>query len=64
MNIKRYLLIASVLLVIDWTLGALHAERILPLWPFLVFNFPFGIPFVWVESLWGRHTLSIRRSDH
>jgi hypothetical protein len=52
MNIKRYLLIASAMLVVDWVLGALQAAHIIPLWSFLVFNFPFGLPFVWLESHW------------
>jgi hypothetical protein len=49
---KRYLLFVPVMLAVDWVLGALHAAHIIPLWSFLVFNFPFGLPFVWLESHW------------
>jgi hypothetical protein len=52
MNIKRFLLIALAMLVIDWTLGALQAAGVIPLWSFLIVNFPFGIPFVWLEYHW------------
>jgi hypothetical protein len=44
------------MLAADWTLGALHAAHVLPLWPFITLNFPFGLPFVWLESQWdGAH---------
>jgi hypothetical protein len=52
MNFKRYLLFAGAMLLADWILGALHAARIIPLWSFLIFNFPFGAPYVWFESHW------------
>ncbi len=52
MNMKRYILIALAMLVVDWTLGALQAAHVIPLGTFLVFNFPFGLPFVWLESHW------------
>ena len=56
MNVKRYALIALALLVVDWGLGMLHVSRALPLWSFLLVNFPFGLPFVWLESHWaGTH---------
>ncbi len=56
MKIKRYAFIALAMLVIDWALGALHAVGLVPLWPFLVLNFPFGLPSVWLESHWaGTH---------
>ena len=56
MNVKRFALIALALLVIDWALGVLHVWRVLPLWSFLVMNFQFGLPFVWIESHWaGTH---------
>ena len=59
MNIKRYILIALAMLAVDWTLGALQAAHVIPLGAFLVFNFPFGLPFVWLESHWAatRYTL-------
>ena len=41
------------MLIVDWVLGALQAAHVIPLWSlFLVFNFPFGLPFVWLESHW------------
>jgi hypothetical protein len=56
MSIKRFALIALAMLGIDWALGVLHVWRVLPLWSFLVLNFPFGLPFVWFESHWaGTH---------
>ena len=56
MNIKRYLLFALAMLVIDWALGDRHVARVIPLWSLLVFNFPFGFPLVWLESHWaGTH---------
>ncbi len=51
---KKYLLFLPVMLVVDWALGVLHVAGITPLWTFLVFNFPFGLPFVWLESHWTR----------
>ncbi len=51
-NMKRYLLFLPVMLAVDWVLGALHVAHIIPLWAFLVFNLPFGLPFVWLESHW------------
>ncbi len=52
MNFKRYLVIATAMLALDWTLGALQTAHIIPLWSFLLLNFPFGLPFVWLESHW------------
>ena len=59
MKIKRYILLALAMLAVDWTLGALQAAHVIPLGSFLVFNFPFGLPFVWLESHWAatRYTL-------
>jgi hypothetical protein len=61
---KKFFIIVAAVLVIDWAWGALHVARLIPLWTFLVFNFPFGIPFVRVESHWvGTATsLAIRSS--
>jgi hypothetical protein len=49
---KRYFVFLMAMLAIDWVLGALQTAHILPLWTFLVFNFPFGLPSVWLESHW------------
>ena len=49
---KKYAPFVAVMLVVDWVLGALQAAHVIPLWSFLVFNFPFGLPFVWLESHW------------
>ncbi|HSU57332.1 MAG TPA: hypothetical protein VLT36_25040 [Candidatus Dormibacteraeota bacterium] len=56
MKMKRYALIALAMLIVDWALGALHVAGVLPLWSFLVLNFPFGLPSVWFEAHWaGTH---------
>ena len=49
---KRYILIFGVLFLLDWILGAVQANRIIPTWFFLIFNFPFGILYVWMEYSW------------
>lgn len=49
---KRYILFLSVVLAVDWVLGALQIAHIIPMWVFLVLNIPFGLPFVWLESHW------------
>ena len=59
MNFKRYTLIALAMLAIDWALGALHVAGAVPLWLFLVLNFPFGLPFIWLESHWAGTYYSI-----
>jgi len=56
MKVKRYALVVLAMLVVDWTLGALHVAGVLPLWSFLLLNFPFGLPSVWLEAHWvGTH---------
>jgi hypothetical protein len=50
--IRRYLLIAAAMLAVDWVVGALAAAHVVPLWSFLLLNFPFGLPFVWLETHW------------
>ena len=52
MNVKTYCLIALAMLALDWALGAAHARGMAPLWRFAALNFPFGLPFVWLESHW------------
>jgi hypothetical protein len=49
---KQYLKIVAVLLLVDWVLGAAHANHLVPPWTFLLANFPFGAIFVWLESHW------------
>jgi hypothetical protein len=56
MTIRRYLLFVTVMFFLDWLLGALQANSLISRWWFLAFNFPFGLPFVWIESNWvGTH---------
>lgn len=56
MNMKRYALFALAMLTIDWVLGVMHVTGVLPIWTFLIFNFPFGLGSVWIESHWaGTH---------
>ncbi len=52
MNIKGYLRICGVLLILDWALGAAQANHLVPLWTFLAANFPLGAIYVWFESHW------------
>ena len=56
---KRFLIILVAMTLVDWALGALHVARLIPLATFLIFNFPFGIPFVWIESLWAGNRYQI-----
>jgi hypothetical protein len=63
MNIKRFALITLAMLVIDWALGILHVSRVLPVWSFLVLNFPFGLPYVWFESHWAGTHYSVAGSS-
>lgn len=53
-----FIKIFLVLLMIDWILGMAITSGYLPLWTFLIPNFPFGIAHVWLESHWtGTHIL-------
>lgn len=47
-----FFVILGTLLVVDWVLGAAQARGVIPLWVFLVPNFPMGLPYVWLESQW------------
>jgi hypothetical protein len=55
-NLIPYLIIICGTIVVDWILGVLCASGIIPLWTFLIANFPFGGLYVWMESSWvGTH---------
>ena len=51
-KVATLILIAGVLLMIDWILGVFVAHGILPNWVYLLANIPFGIVYVWTESQW------------
>ena len=53
-SIKAYSWIAVVLFVFDWAWGVAQVRGLVPLWSFLCFNFPFGLPYVWLEAHWAR----------
>jgi hypothetical protein len=56
MHAKRYLWFFIFLLVLDWGWGIAQVRGLVPLWSFAVLNFPFGLPYVWIESHWvGTH---------
>jgi hypothetical protein len=56
MRIRTYVVAVLVMCVVDWTLGVLQAHNFIPTWTFAVANFPFGLPFVWLEYHWaGTH---------
>ena len=51
-----YFIIICSTTVIDWILAVLCTAKIIPLWTYLVANFPFGGLYVWMESSWvGTH---------
>ena len=51
-QIRAFIAITIGLLVVDWMLGMACANRILPLFVFLLFNIPFGVAYVFMESSW------------
>jgi hypothetical protein len=51
-KVATLILIAGVLLVIDWILGVFVAQGILPNLVYLLANIPFGVVYVWTESQW------------
>ena len=52
MKIKKYILIVVVLLILNWILGMARVNGLVPLWAFAVLNFPFGLPYIWMEAHW------------
>lgn len=59
MNIKRYLLFAFALLVLDWGWGMAQVRGLVPLWSVAVLNFPFGVPYTWLEYHWAGTQYSV-----
>ena len=51
-RVATFVLIAGGLLVADWILGMLVVRRVLHKWVYLLANIPFGLVYVWTESLW------------
>ena len=51
-KVATLILIAGVLLVIDWILGVFVVHGILPSWVYLLANIPFRAVYIWTESLW------------
>jgi hypothetical protein len=50
--IRRFAIVAAVVLVFDWVLAAMTVERVVPKWVFAAANPPFGILYTWFESHW------------
>jgi hypothetical protein len=51
-----YLIIICGTTIMDWMLAVLCVYKIIPLWFYLIPNFPFGGLYVWMESSWvGTH---------
>jgi hypothetical protein len=59
MKTKTFWLIALGMLALDWGWGMAQVRGIVPLWSFLIVNFPFGIPYVWIESHWAGTLYSV-----
>ena len=54
--LRNLVVIGVAVLILDWILGAMCASGALPHWVFLLFNIPFGVLYVWMESSWvGTH---------
>jgi len=51
-NLIQFIKIFLVLLIVDWIIGIAITSGHLPLWTFLIPNFPFGVAHVWLESHW------------
>ena len=51
-NLIQFIKIFLVLLIIDWIIGIAITSGHLPLWTFLIPNFPIGVAHVWLESHW------------
>jgi hypothetical protein len=51
-KVAAFLLITFVLLVIDWILGVLIVQGMIPHWVYLPANIPFGVIYVWTEAQW------------
>ncbi len=49
---RNWMCIALALLAVNWALGVFATKDILPLWTFVVVNFPFGTLHAWFESHW------------
>lgn len=50
--LRNLLVITLALLMLDWILGVLCASNLIPLWLFMIPNFPFGALYVTLESSW------------
>ncbi len=59
MNLKRYSLFALAFLVLDWGWGMAQVRGLVPLWSTAVLNFPFGLPFTWLEYHWAGTRYSV-----
>jgi hypothetical protein len=49
---RRFWLLALALFISDWGWGMAQVRGLVPLWSFLPFNFPFALPYVWLERHW------------
>jgi hypothetical protein len=52
MKLKKFILMVVVLLILDWVLGMARVHGLAPLWAFAILNFPFGLPYIWMETHW------------
>ena len=52
MKTKHYIWMALALLVVDWAWGVAQVRGVVPLWSFAVLNFPFALPYIWMEGHW------------
>jgi hypothetical protein len=57
--LTKYWLAAIFLFLFDWAWGMAQVRGIVPLWSFLVLNFPFAFPYIWLESHWQRTHYSV-----
>jgi hypothetical protein len=65
MELRSYWLFMWALLVIDCGWGMAQVRGLVPLWSFILLNFPSSLPCIWMESHWvgtppavGGHTVS------
>ncbi len=58
-------MLALSLFLLDWGWGMAQVRGLVPLWSFLVLNFPCASPYVWLESNWAgtRYVVAGRTVD-
>ena len=53
MKLRNYWLFMLALLVVDWGWGMAQVRGMVPLWSFVLLNFPFGLPYSLVSKICG-----------